>query len=250
MINEDKLLIARVQDLFSLCEKYCEPKFSAFLDGGEQAVLEDSFYFPAGFNTMMWGGRDGAERRILGVFPEWIDAKESDFSIRALHVRTKGAGKLTHRDYLGALMSLGIERAKTGDIVAAEDGAYIFVCEDIADYIKNGISKIGNCGVSIEDADLNEVRSVSPPMKKIEAVCASMRTDAVLAAAAGISRSEAAKLIAASAVKVNHRAVSDGSKDIGQGDVLSVRGFGRFIVASEGRTTRKGRVHITINKLI
>ena len=83
MKTDDKLLIARTLDLFDLCEKYSSQRFSPFLDGGELAVIEDNVSFPYGYNVMLWGGYEGAERKIIGVFPDWSEPDTALFPITA-----------------------------------------------------------------------------------------------------------------------------------------------------------------------
>ncbi len=249
-ITDAKLLTAKTEDLFDLCEKYAEPKFSQFLDGGEIAVIEDDFRIPYGFNTMFFGGYERAERKIFGVFPEWQQARTEDFPLLAIRFEVPKFRRLTHRDYLGALMSLGIDRSKTGDILVDEEGAYVFAESDIAEYIARSVNKISTSGVKgrvIEPAVITV-----PPPRTVEkkCVCASLRLDAVLSAALGISRAAAETLIRGGSVKVNHRAASDRSKQVSENDLLSVRGSGRFILKETGNITGKGRLHITVEKFV
>lgn len=248
--SEDKLLLARTEDLFRLCGKYSSARFSGFLDGGEQAVLCDSFLVPYGYNMKLFGGREGSERKILGAFPEWEEPSEESFPIRVLKIESGIGRELTHRDYLGTLMSLGIERSKTGDIIVDGKTAYVYVCEDIEEYIRTNINKIGNQGVKITSADPKEIAVPEPKMQRISAVCASMRLDAVTGAAAKLSRSAAAALIRASKVSINHRICEDVSAAVKEGDLLSVRGSGRFIVSAVEGETRSGRIHITLLKYV
>lgn len=251
MTDKDKLLTARTEDLFRLCEKYAAPRFSVFLDGGEKAYLEDNFRAPYGFNTMFFGGFSGSERTILGVFPEWTDAGESLFPILIIKITGKYEKKLSHRDYLGTILSLGIDRSKIGDIMITDDTtAFVAVCDDIADYICNNLHKISNQGVKTEILDIFNLPAVSPRLEVFGTVCASLRTDAVVAAVTKLSRKDAAKLVENERVKINHRPVSDASKQIKEGDLISVQGFGRFILASSGGCTRSGRLHITVKKYI
>ncbi|MCD8179937.1 MAG: YlmH/Sll1252 family protein [Firmicutes bacterium] len=250
MNTDAKLLTAKINDLFTLCDKHCEPKFSGFLDGGEIAYIEDEIRFPYGYNTLVFGGYDGAERAMLGVFPEWQEARTEDFPLCAARFDAPKFRALGHRDYLGTLMSLGIDRSKTGDILTDEDGAYVFVCADIAEYVVRNINKIANIGVKGHIVDMESF--VPPEIKTSErmCVCASLRLDAVVAAALKLSRSDTEKLISGGCVKVNHRETLDRSKRINTGDLLSVRNHGRFILKNTGNTTGKGRLHITVEKFV
>ncbi|MGN0107051.1 MAG: RNA-binding protein [Hominilimicola sp.] len=247
---DSKLIKAKIGDLFDLCGKHCEAKFSSFLDGGEIALIEDEFHIPYGYNTMLFGGYDMAERKIFGVFPEWQEAQKEDFPLSVIRFEAPNFRSLTHRDYLGTLMSLGIDRSKTGDILTDEDGAYVFVESDIAEYVQRNVNKIANIGVKGHIVAMEDFNAPKPKTAEKMCVCASLRLDAVIAAALNISRSNAEHLVREGYVKINHREVSDRSKQIETGDLLSIRNYGRFILKDTGNNTRKGRLHITVEKFI
>ena len=250
MKADTKLLRARTEDLFTLCEKRGEAVFSPFLDGGEIAFIEDEFHMPYGFNTMIFGGYEGAERAVLGVFPEWREERGEDFPICALRFDAPRFRTLTHRDYLGTVMSLGIDRNKTGDILTDDEGAYVLLDEAIAEYVVRNVNKIANVGVKGKIIGIEDFTPPKPKTKEKMCVCASKRLDAVMAAALNISRSAAEKLIREGLVKINHRAVTDRSKTVNIGDLLSVRNYGRFILKDTGNNTGKGRLHITVEKFV
>ena len=147
MLSEEKLLTDKINDLYKKCDKHCQPVFSSFLDESEQAVIMDRIYPPAGYNIKLFGGYEGASRRIYGVFPEWQEPENDDFPLSCVRISFKFGSRLTHRDYLGSILGLGLERFKTGDIIVLEDGAFVFVAEDIAQYIVSFLEKIGSRGV-------------------------------------------------------------------------------------------------------
>lgn len=250
MNYDKKLLTAKTEDLFRLCDKYCYARFSDFLDGAEQAVISDEVIFPPGFNVLIYGGFDDAEKKIIGVFPEWQEPSKSEFPIVCLRIDGGKTRTLTHRDYLGTIMALGITPSKLGDIVVTDGGAYVFLHSDIAEYVSKNLHKIGNQGVSVSLIDDPSSVKVERKYQTLELVCASERLDAVTAAAANISRSESAKLIEGGRVKLNHRELYKASENVNEGDLLSIRGHGRFIVYAFGNETRKKRLHITLKKYI
>lgn len=250
MNYDKKLLSAKTEDLFRLCDKYCCARFSDFLDGAEQAIIADEIFFPADFNVLIYGGFDDAEKRIIGVFPQWQEPDKNEFPITCLRIDGGKTRKLTHRDYLGTIMSLGITPAKLGDIVVCDNGAYVFLHSDIAEYVSENLHKIGNQGVSVSIIKDTASFKVERSYQTLELVCASERLDAVTAAAANISRSESAKLIEGGKVKLNHREMYKTSETVKEGDLLSIRGHGRFIVYAFGNETRKKRLHITLKKYI
>ena len=249
MFNSDALLLARARDLVKQCERSAAAKFSAFLDGAEQAlILEKVGVY--GLNMKMFGGYENAERKILGVFPEWEEPTDSEFPISVLKIKSGYGRDLTHREYLGTLMGQGIDRSKTGDIIIDGKTAYVFVSADIARYLADNMTKIGNQGADIEICAIDEVEIPEPKRETVGAICASLRLDAVVAALCNISRGQSAKLINASLVKVNYRECTDVSRPVAENDLISVRGHGRFVFLHSDGETRKGRLHITAEKYI
>lgn len=248
MNNSDALVIARANDLITQCKRSASAKFSAFLDGAEQRLINENVSFPYEYNVKMFGGWEDAERKILGVFPEWEDT--DDFPISVLKITSNFSKTLTHRDYLGTLMAQGIDRNKTGDIIIDENTAYVFVCEDIASYLADNIHKIGNQGISIEVCGIADVTIPEKKRERIGAIAASTRLDAVTAAICNLSRSASAKLISSALVKVNYKECLLSSYNVKENDLISVRGYGRFVFLSADGETRKGRLHITAEKYI
>ncbi len=248
MDNGNALITARANDLIRQCERSASVKFSAFLDGAQQRIISENVNF-YGCAAKFFGGYNGAERKMLGVFPEWEEPDDGAFPIKTLKITSVYSDGLTHRDYLGTLMGQGIDRSKTGDIIIDGSTAYIFVCADIASYLAENIKKVGNRGVKIElcsgAADIPE-----PKRERVGAVCASLRLDSVIGALCGVSRSESARLINSERVKLNHIECTDVSKTVQSGDLISVRGFGRFVFLSADGMTRKGRLHVTAEKYI
>lgn len=250
MNTEEKLLLARAEDLFRLCGKYAEPRFSDFLDGGQQVFLKENLFVPYEYQAVYFGGNAGCERQMLGIFPEWQAPEEEEFPLQVLKISCRYGEPLSHRDYLGSILGLGIERNKTGDILIHEKDAYVFVCNDIAQYLCSHLEKVGSRGV---EASLVGNGQISLPERKFEqlsVVAASLRLDAVLAAALHISRAEAEKLIAAGHVQVNHKPAIQGAKPLEDNALLSIRGFGRCELQQVDGVTRKGRIHLSIKRYL
>lgn len=250
MEADEKLLLSKTEDLFRLCDKYASPRFSDFLDGAELALVYDKAVIPYDYNVMFYGGFSEAEKKIMGVFPQWEEPEESEFPITCLKISGGYTRKLTHRDYLGTLMSLGITPQKLGDIVAYDDFAYVLLHSDMAEYVADNLHKIGNQGVKTEIiTDLSVIR-IERKYKTINAVCAAPRLDAVVAAAANVSRSLSSSMISGGKVKLNHKLNEKCADTVKEGDLLSIRGYGRFLVHSFDGETRKQRLHITLKQYI
>ena len=161
----DDIFIKKIYDVVRLSEKYHSPKFSKFLDETEQAIIKEE----RTLNGVLFGGYEGAERKLFGVFPDWQEPSEDEFPIAILEFTKKYEKELTHRHYLGTILSIGIERNKIGDILPDEKGATVFVLEDIAEFIKENIKKIAGCGV---DIDICDASSIKIPEKRFELILA------------------------------------------------------------------------------
>ena len=140
-IAEEKLLIAKTNDLYNKCDKYASAVFSVFLDPASQVVVKENCINNSGYHNVWFGGYGMSERNVLGVFNEWEEPDNKYFPISALKIECKYSAGLSHRDYLGAILSLGIDRSKIGDIAVDGDNAVVFVLEDIAEYIKTNLLK-------------------------------------------------------------------------------------------------------------
>jgi len=234
-----------MRDVERLCEKYRSAKFSKFLDSRSQALLEIE-----GISGTLFGGYDGAERKILGVFPDWQEADTALFPISVLKISVKGGINPSHRQYLGTILSLGIERDKIGDILVCENYAYVFICSDISEFVRDTISKIGKYGAFAECVGLKSVTLPAKKFENISCVCASLRLDAIIAGLMNKSRNEVKNLILSGKVCVNHFETQKTDFVLKEGDLLSIRGFGRAEVEKIGAKTRSDRVHITFKKYI
>ncbi len=249
MDNEEKLLISRTEDKIRLCLKYASSQFMHFLNEAEMQIVSEYVKSKNDALCMLFGGYDDARRCILGVFPEWEEPACEAFPIAALEIKKGYNISLTHRDYLGAVLSLGIERTKVGDILTKDDGAYVFVMEDIADFVIGNLKKIANCGVCVKRAE-NVCDLPKPEYEHISAVAASERLDALVAAALNISRNQATLLINSGRVMVNHKEVLKTSFVLKKGDLMSIRGAGRIELEEIGNNTRSGRLHVLFKKYV
>ena len=247
--EEQTSLVHRALDVIALSEKYASVRTTMFLDPKEQSVLcaelsgrglaDDSSFF---------GGYPQAERRVFAAYPEW--GSESDVPIALLKITGKYQGELSHRDYLGAVLGLGLRRETIGDILVGEDVAYMFVISEIADYVTENLKKIGSSGVLVEHCDRDNVVLPEPKYKEIVGSVASLRLDAVLALCLHQSRSAVQKLIEGERVTLNYQIADSVSCAIKENDRISVRGFGKMKVDKIGGQSKKGRQFITIKKYV
>lgn len=245
--KEDKLILSRAEDAVRIAERSYSVRAVGFLNPHQRSLIMKNIFPVADIKATFEGGYDDAERTMYVCRPEYAEAELSDI-IKVIRVWGRDLGSLTHRDYLGSLMGLGITRENIGDILVSESGAFIFIKAEIADYILNNLDKIGRHGIKTELCDCSDADLPEPKTKEIKGTVSSLRLDAVLSLAAGISRSRALELISQELVSLNWEVVSSPSHKTEEGDLISVRGVGRLRISEVGGLTRKGRTGITVLK--
>ena len=245
--QEQELFEARISDCVRLGEK--RPSFLGFLDLSERAEAERYLRHIHAVNWMFFGGWSEAERVILGVFPDYLEPDEMLFPLTGLTLRYRKQDILTHRDFLGSFMAQGVIRASIGDILIEEGRAVLFVKTELASHFASQISKIGKVGVQITEGVI-EPLPVAHSFQPIGGVIASERLDCFVAFLSSSGREKAAQMISGGYVSVNHRETTSVSEKVNEGDVISIRRHGRFIVDALGPRTKKGRLSIKCRKYI
>ena len=243
--SQEKLLLARGEDTLSLAEKRCFVKTLGFLNPYEQQVLKKHLRKMPGMEIAFDGGYLDAERTMLVCYPDFLTPEPSDY-LTLLECTGRDLEGLSHRDYLGSLMGLGIARENVGDILVSEEKAYLFVKPEIAEYVLQNLSKIGRRGVKVKEVPLTEAILPTREVKEVQGTVAGLRLDAVIATALSVARGKSADFIRNGLVEVNWETVEDVSREVKEGDVFSVRGFGRMKLSRIGGLTRKGRYGITV----
>ncbi len=245
----DALLKARVEDAVRLSDIRSCPRFVGFLDERQQAVARAVLHQCHVSQYLFWGGYEDAERTILGVFPTFLEPDPNGYPLVAIGFSyRKGAG-LTHRDFLGTLLSQGIKREKVGDILCSDGLSVAYVDEDMAVYLRDSIEKVGGEGVSVQ-CPFEGAPPAGRELKELRDTVASPRLDAVVKVMIGSSREEAARRIEAGLVSCNHIPALSVSSTVREGDRISIRGEGRFLVETLGPLTRKGRLFLTVKKYV
>lgn len=201
-------------------------------------------------NYIFMGGYDDAERQVLGFVCDLEHIYSNPIKAVKVIVKT-GIGKdLTHRDFLGAILNLGIERSKIGDIIIKSFGAYIILDEEIAEFIRWNLTQIGRYNnIQIEEVALNELEIDKPSVKEIQGTVSALRADSIFSVAFGISRTTASKLLQNDKGRCNGVPISS-SSILKEGDMATLRGYGKMHLKSVNGMTKKDRVHITIEKYI
>lgn len=203
----------------------------------------------ADVQAAFFGGYEGAERRIA-AFYQWEAPDESEYPLSCIEIKWNPKyASPAHRDLLGAVMGLGLERDSTGDIaIGAKDGcAYLFAHSDVDSYICANLESAGRAAVKTSvSAGEPEIRP--PKGEEIRVTVSSERMDAVIAAGLKLSRGDAQKLISSGMVKRNHIEELRGDIHLEENDLLSIRGHGRMRVTAFEGITRKGRLGVRLFK--
>lgn len=239
------LLPSRIDDLKCLCEKTNSPKFIGFLTAEEAAVAVKQF--KVGDKYSLFGGYDNAERVMLGVSPDWCE--EPNFPIKAISFTYRECDTLSHRDFLGALMALGITRETIGDILIEKGRAVAFVSYDVSKFVLTQIEKVGNVGVTLTEG-FAEPLPASGKKQSFSVTVASVRLDCVVAALCGISRGQATEKITDGYVSVNSIYVTKPTVSIRAEDKVTVRKRGKFEIKTCDEFSKKGRIILKYDKYI
>lgn len=246
--EQTKRFLAHVRDLITRCERQYQPCYTAFLDEAAAArAMQVLIPDPDQFAAMLWGGHAAAQRVVYSVYPVYEQPEPADFPIVCLTIRLPVSQHLSHRDVLGAFLSCGLERDTIGDILFGEGMAQVFVLSSVSAFLQQNIRKIGRVGVRIVD-NLPFSLSVTQEFEPISGTVASLRADAIAAFAAKISREKAVAMIQHSYMERNHNVVSSPSEQLTEGDQFVLRGFGKFRLTSISGVTKKGRLHILVEK--
>lgn len=221
-----------------------------FLDPYGQEIAETvAANYPA-LKAVFDGGYIGAERqRAVLVHEDFLG--KVNFNITAVKAEwNEQYYRLTHRDILGSLLGLGVNRAMFGDILLKNNCAKIIVDGQIAEFVLQNYTSAGAANVSAQICPLEEIEPKEERCKEIKATVASLRVDSVAAAGFGSSRSKISEDIAADKLRVNWQPVKSSSQAVKEGDVISMRGRGRVEVTQVRGQTKKGRTSIALKRYI
>ncbi len=222
--------------------------FSGFLGLSEQDVLwrlEKELHY-AGITLQ--GGFEQADRKVVRFGRIEELGYEVDFPIVCIHIQPlmkKFAEALSHRDFLGALMNLGIERSTMGDIQVGESEAYLFCLENMAEYICENLGQIRHTHVKCRVVEAYaEVKQEEPATEEIQV--SSMRLDGCISKVYRISRNECLELFRSGKIFVDGRLCENNSRTLKGGETINVRGKGKFLLVGEPKETRKGKLRVIV----
>lgn len=194
------------------------------------------------------GGLIEAERKIILIYPDYLQWDNMDLPIVSLKIEGL-VDKLSHRDFLGGILNLGINREKIGDILIHEGYANIVVKSEIGNFILMNLERIGKEIVKVRQIPLEELEQGKIEYKDILATLSSLRLDVLISGALNLSRKDSQRLVETRRVKVNWEPTERVSKDVEEGDIVSVKGYGRFTLNSIKGFSKKGKIRVEIRLL-
>lgn len=247
--KEIQLCKKRFMDLANMSYYKQYATFSDFLALNEQAAFQEIKKELPPVCYMMWGGNALSERKMICFFGE--EPTKEQFPITVLKIRAahaKFAENLSHRDYLGAVLNLGIDRCKIGDIMLVDKEAFLFVEQSMGEYVCSSLERVKHTNVICEKVATDV--TFEQRYKEISGTVQSVRLDAVISTAFKSSRSQLISMISSGRVFVNGSLITNNSFRLKEGDIVSVRGMGKFLYEKEQDITKKGKIRILLRKYV
>ncbi len=233
----------RLSDLARRASRTGQVVFTPFLDPAESEEAEAAARRER-IRCAFCGGYPDAERRVC-AFYEYEEPEEYPISCLEITWNAKFDRPPAHRDLLGALMGLGFERDRTGDIVLGADRAWLFSLPEMAGYIRDNLTEAGHAHLRLSLADPASL-DIAPDGQAIRETVPSLRLDAVVAAGYDLSRAQASEIIRAGRVRVDFRLCEKPDRELTEGSLISVRGLGRLRLVSLEGATRRGRMAVRL----
>lgn len=243
---EEKLLTARIDDILRQSDQNAAPRFLGFLSESEAAICRE-YLQRKDCEIWFFGGYEDALRNFLCVAPKGYN--KPTFPITPITFNYRKQDKLSHRDFLGSLMALGLTREKIGDILVEDGRCVTFAEKTAAKYALMEISKVGRVGVTL-CAGADEPLPERSKKQEFTVTVASARLDCIVSAICSVSRNKALELIEKDAVSVNSFLSNKCTRKIENGDKISVRKNGRFDIVSVDTLSKKGRIILIYQKYI
>lgn len=249
--EEPHLLINRIEDLHKQALKRQIVSETEFLDMAEgSAVL--GYLKKTHYSFDLWGGYDGAERKIALIYPEGVlegfNPSEHLTFLQVTPRNNRFVKPPGHRDYLGALMNLGIERRVLGDIIMQEQGCILICVNHIVDYLETHFTKVGNNDITLQA--MNHLTDVISNRKfhHIRNTVSSTRLDSLVKVCVNVSRGDSTTLIKSGKVFVNGLEINKISFEVAETSIITIRGYGKYRLTTIGKKTKKDRLVVEIDQ--
>lgn len=252
--GEDRLLLAKVLDRARQARERNIPAATDFLSPQQQMQVLELLRLAGIPETeyVRLGGYAGAERNLFLFLPDWMDPElaEQESPIRCLRAAFREEYQLTHRDFLGSLMGMGVVREKLGDILVSSTSADLIVLDTVVDFLRSSWESAGRAKLTVTEILPAHLHIPEVKCQEVRDTVSSLRLDAIASTGFRMARGKAADLIASGRVQVNWKECTKPDKLLSAGDTVSARGFGKFELTEVGGMTKKGRTSIVLKRYI
>jgi len=247
----DQGFIVKVRDWINQVYDKQQIKVTQFLNPHEQDVLKSFVNRQQGLKVFFVGGFLNAERQRAIIFPNQMNPKNLDKKVNGFQIIYHQKLMLpSHRQILGSLMALKIERSVIGDIVVLNDSElYFAVCDEFSSFMIENFTKVGRDSVFLEQTNLQRLEK-NDRYEELEIIVSSMRLDVVVASLINASRSIVFDLMNQGFVQLNHLVTKNHSLACHTGDLISIKGYGRFKLMAQKKITKKQKLVIVVGKAI
>lgn len=255
--QEDRLLLSKVLDKSKFSLEKNKIETTDFLDLSQKELVSKFLQTCKNYQYILYGGLNDAERTIVIFYPEKLEEiiKENKFdfntifSVIRITLPNDIKGTFEHRNYLGALIKLGIKREKIGDIIVYPEGADIIVKPEIEQFLITNLNELTRFNKSkIEKIKLSEIKQIKKVKIEEKITVSSMRLDNIVSELAKCSRNKADELLIGERVLVNFEVATKTSKEIKEKDIITIRGKGRFQIIEILGNSRKGKNIVKVEK--
>ncbi|MBL0389464.1 RNA-binding protein [Tumebacillus sp. ITR2] len=248
---EERPFVERMIDLAERVDDRQSPALTDFLDPRQQKIAVSVVRRHADVEVRLLGGPHSAERQRALIAPSYWVPEDADFELAFLRVDVPGEYvKLSHGDYLGALVGLGLKRGKLGDLSVWDDGCDLAVTRDMADFVRLHLTQVGRASVHVQEIAGTDYRSIQREFQEKEFTVMSLRLDAVASDAFNLSRTKVVDPIKSGKLQLNWQTIDNPATLVEEGDVISLRGHGRVKILEVGGQTKKGRTVLKVGKYI
>lgn len=255
--QEDRMLLSNILDKIKFTETRNKMEYTNFLSLYEISLIESFFTKINYANYYLWGGYEFAERKVCILYPENYSKEmieknyDKIIGIIRIELPKTEVGKYTHRNYLGGIVKLGLEREKVGDILVCENGADIIILKESEKFLIQELPMLKRFESSkITAESIIDLKQIEPKKEEIKIIVPSLRIDNFVSDLARTSRNKALEIIKDERVFLNGKLETKTSRQIKENDTITIRGKGRFVVKEFSGNTRSGRIIVIIEKFV
>lgn len=249
---DERPFIDQATDWLERTSERHQVKLTDFLDPRRCYILQTLAVSMDDVQTVVGGGYRQAERKRAWIAPDYLAFEEEDLNIAIVSIGSPDSrfASLDHGDFLGALTGLGIKREKIGDIHVHQEACHVLICREMAAYVTAQLNQVHKVSVYTEILPPEQLKVVDPRLEEQTITVASRRLDAVLSELIRVSRAKALTPIRSGMCRVNWKPEENPAHMLDEGDILSVRGHGRFKIVGVEGLTKKGNVRMRVGKFI